>query len=398
MGDQKFVIALVALLAIYIVYELNKPQPEDWSITFYHQSTQPFGAQAVEELMTPLFNDGIEHVFKSAYELSVEDSLNANTLIIANNIELDKEDTDILLNQVAIGKTIFISAFSYGGAIADTFGLKTEFEEFLGIMPPNKIEEALGGESTKKISFNHDGKAFEIDYPELGATHSFDWVNSDSLEILAVNDEERPVLIRYQNNGQLILSTIPLAFTNYFTLLEETTQFTEAQLLLIPQNQPLVRNQYYQLGRMETGTPLRVLLSNTSLRWATYVLLMGILLFFVFQSKRQQRIIPIITPLANLTLEFVQILGRLYYKQSNHNNLSHKRVLYWKDFVRTHYNLNTQDLNQDFINELSRKSGKNETMVSALVSLVNIIEDRKAISDSVLLKFEKNLNEFYGIE
>ncbi len=398
MGDRKFVIALVVLLGIYIAYELNKPQPEDWSITYYHQSTEPFGAQALEALMAPLFDDEIEHVYKSVYEIYVEDSLDANSLIIANAIGFGKEDTDLLLEQVASGKTVFLSALAFGGVLADTFDLQTSFEDPIGIKTPEQVESDLAGETKVQITFNEGAKSFLVDYPNLGATSSFEPKASDSLEVLATNDENRPVLVRYQNNGQLIMGTLPLAFTNYFTLLEETTSFTEAQLLLIPQDEPLVRNQYYQLGRLESDTPLRVLLSNQSLRWATYILLVAILIFFVFQSKRQQRIIPIITPLANLTLEFVQTLGRLYYKQSNHNNLSHKRVLYWKEFVRTHYNLNTQYLNEDFINELSRKSGKNEATVASLVGLVNTIENQNEISDSILLKFEKNLNEFYGIE
>ena len=311
MGDFKYVIALVLLLVVYMLFELSKPRPKDWSVTFSDQSTEPFGARALEELMTPLFDERINHVYKSVYELYEEDGINANSLIIANAIGLVKEDTDLILEQVSSGRTFFLSALGYGGVIADTFGLKAEFQEFLGLLPAQEIERALGGEAVRTITYDIDGKAGKIEYPVLGATNSFEPFVSDSVEILAINDENKPVLVRYQNNGQLIMSTIPLAFTNYFALLEETTPFTEAQLLMIPQAEPLMRNQYYHLGRLESGTPLRVLLSNRSLRFASFVLLIAIIVFFLFQSKRQQRIIPVIMPLANLTLEFVRTLGRL---------------------------------------------------------------------------------------
>lgn len=398
MGDRKFIIALVVLLVIYVVYEMNKPQPEDWTVTFAHTSTEPFGAKALDELMSPLFEEGISHQFKSFYELIEEDSITENTLVVANVIALGKEDTDLLLEQVASGQTIFLSAFGFGGALADTFRLKAEFKEFLGIMPAEEIEKALSGEAVRRITYNIDGKEGIVQFPVIGTTNAFEPVNVDSLEVLAVNEEDRPVLLRYKNHGQLIFSTIPLSFTNYFTLLDETTAFTEAQLLLIPQDKPLIRNQYYHLGRLESSSPLRVLLGNSSLRWATFLLLFTIVLFFIFQSKREQRIIPVIRPLSNLTLEFVRTLGRLYYRQRNHGNLCQKRVLYWKEFIRSHYNLSTQQLNEDFIDELSHKSGRDERLIEELVTQVKYMESGQQFADEQLLLFEQKLNEFYGIK
>ena len=398
LGDKKFIFALLGLLIIYVWYELKKPQPEDWTITYHHESTEPFGAKAFQELMDPMFDDTIEHEFKTLFELIKEDSVDQNMFILANGIGLSKEETELLLEQVASGRTIFLSAFGYGGKLADTFDLKSEFQDVLGIMPAEEIEKALGGESKRTITLEWGMEKKEFTYPALGATNFFEEIDEDQLEVLATNDEGFPVLIKYENRGQLIMSTMPLSFTNYFSLLEETSAFTEAQLKLIPQDEPILRNQYYHLGRLESSSPLRVLLANASLRWATFILLIGILLFFVFQSKRQQRIIPIVTPLANLTLEFVRTLGRLYYRQSDHANLSKKRVLYWKEFVRTHYNLNTEHLNDDLKDELERKSGKEKTTIDTLVNFVKAIENEQAISDESLLLFEKKLNEFYGIE
>jgi hypothetical protein len=397
MKDFKFVIALVILLIIYVAYELNKPQPEDWSPTFSHESSEPFGAEALNELMSPLFQEEIRDEYKTIYELN-EEGVDGNTLIVANGIGLAKEDADLLFSAVERGKTVFLSALGFAGPIVDTFGLKAEFQEFLGVMPPEEIQQSLGGEATYKITFDINRTQRVVDYPILGATNSFESFESDSLEVLAKNEEGRPVLVRYRNNGQLLLSTMPLAFTNYFTLLPQTTAFTEWKIQLIPEDELLIRNQYYQLGRLESSTPLRVLLGNRALRWATYLLLVILVVFFLFQSKRQQRIIPIITPLSNLTLEFVQTLGRLYYRQSDHANLGKKRVLYWKEFVRSHYNLNTQILNDTFIEELEKKSDKDHDMLIMLVKYINAIEEGRPVTDADLIKFEEKLNEFYGIE
>jgi len=397
MKNLKFVIALILLLIIYVAFELNKPQPEDWRPTFSHESSEPFGAEALNELMEPLFKKEIRDEYETIYELN-EEGVDGNTLIIANAIGLAKKDADLLFSAVESGKTVFLSAFGYGGSIVDTFGLKAEFQEFLGVMPPEEIQQSLGGEATYEITFDMDGEQRVVDYPVLGAANSFEPFESDSLEVLAKNEEGRPVLVRYRNNGQLLLSTMPLAFTNYFTLLPQTTAFTEWKIQLIPEDELLIRNQYYQLGRLESSTPLRVLLGNRALRWTTFLLLVIMVVFFLFQSKRQQRIIPIITPLSNLTLEFVQTLGRLYYRQSDHANLGKKRIVYWKEFVRSHYNLNTQILNDVFIDELAKKSGKDQDMLTLLIKYINAIEEGRSVTDADLLKFEEKLNEFYGIE
>ena len=134
MGDKKFVIILLLLLAVYVAYELNKPQPEDWTVTYHYDSTEPFGGKAVEELMAQLFDSAISHQYKSFYELFEEDSLYKNNLVVANGIGLGKDDTEMILEQVSAGRTIFISAFGFGGALADTLGIKAEFQEFLGFV------------------------------------------------------------------------------------------------------------------------------------------------------------------------------------------------------------------------------------------------------------------------
>lgn len=389
---------LIILLIVYVLFELSKPQEEDWSVTFHHESTAPFGSKALDELMKPVFNMEISYAYKSMLELLQEDSIHANQMIIANSIELNQEDTELILKEVKNGHTFFMSAFGFAGSLADTFGIQVDFQEVLGLMPAAEIEKALSGQAKRQITFNIDDHIGSIEYPAIGATNSFDSELPDSLEVLARNDEGRPVLIHYQNGGQLVLSTIPLAFTNYFTLLDETASFTEEQVLLIPRDEPLIRNHYYQLGRLESTTPLRVLLSNQALRWATFILLFGVLIYFIFQSKRTQRMIPVMTPLSNLTLEFVHTLGRLYYRQSNHVKLSAKRVLYWKEYIRTHYNLNTQELDQSFINELVNKSGKDENLIESLVRVAKQIEKGQGMANEQLLHFEKDLNEFYGIE
>jgi hypothetical protein len=114
--------------------------------------------------------------------------------------------------------------------------------------------------------------------------------------------------------------------------------------------------------------------------------------------KRRQRIIPIIAPLKNTTLEFVNTLGSLHFRQSNHVNLAKKRVLYWLDFVRSHYNISASQIDKEFIMELANKSGKEKAMIELLVHTVIKVQDGGNLEETELLAFEKLLNKFYGLE
>jgi len=56
-------------------------------------------------------------------------------------------------------------------------------------------------------------------------------------------------------------------------------------------------------------TPLKYILSQESLKWAYYILIVSIIVYIIFQGKRKQRVIPLIPPLKNTTLEFVRIIA-----------------------------------------------------------------------------------------
>ena len=64
------------------------------------------------------------------------------------------------------------------------------------------------------------------------------------------------------------------------------------------------------------------------------------------QGKRKQRIIPVITPLKNTSLEFVETIGRLYYQKGTRSGIAHKKIIFFLDFIRTRYNIATNVFNQ----------------------------------------------------
>ncbi|MEO6456415.1 MAG: hypothetical protein ABIN97_20230, partial [Ginsengibacter sp.] len=115
----------------------------------------------------------------------------------------------------------------------------------------------------------------------------------------------------------------------------------------------------------------------------------------LFQIKRRQRIIPVIAPLKNSSLEFVKTVSNVYYNQKDNNSIAQKKLSYFLDFVRHRFYLPTREMDQNFIEQLSRKSSVPISEITDLVTLLNHIETEDKISDELLLMIDKHIDNFY---
>jgi hypothetical protein len=157
---------------------------------------------------------------------------------------------------------------------------------------------------------------------------------------------------------------------------------------------PVQWTEYYQMGRMETATPLRFILTNESLKWAYYLTIFSLLIFMIFEAKRKQRIIPIMKPLANTTMEFVTTIGNLYYQNGNHKDLAEKKILFLLDKIRTQYLMNTAHLDEHFIRTLTLKSGRPEGDVRSLFRTINYIQQSTIIAPEDLIDLNSKIENF----
>lgn len=400
-GDKKYLIALVVILGLYIFYELQKPKELDWTPTYHFKDKIPFGTYVTHDLMKDMF-DGREanHSFNTIYFNETNDVERTNQLMIGNQILLSELDFDALMSFVDEGYTVMMAASALSSRLSDSLGFETGGNEAYGSLGIEQLQEGLVGTLSTYINFDIEGRKSETyTFPLAAAPAYFKEYNEENWEALAANEDDGAVVLRLKNKkGQLILSSLPMAFTNYFVLDEKTSGFAETMLSFFPEDEAITHNEFYHIGRVEPTSKVRFFLRHEPLKWALFLLIAVVLIFMLFESKRRQRIIPVVKPLQNTTLEFVNVLGRLYYRQSDHAKLASKRIAYWKEYVRSHYNLSTAKLDQHFIDELVRKSGRKESLIKNLVSVAQQIEEEREMSSGELLLLEKQLNEFYDIK
>jgi hypothetical protein len=389
MKDWKYMLYLASAFGLFLALKLLSPRQHDWTTTFAQEDQNPYGAYAFNAVLPALFPKGIHHNYKTVYELKDSLPKSANVLIVASKFRGQKEDTDVLLEHVNAGGSVLISTSYFNGHFGDTLKLITSDFLFSG----------------HDDAFNQDSSHLKFAAPAMDTTRHYRFRKNDihnyftefdttRTTVIARNEFNQPVTLRVTwGKGSFILNTTPMAFTNINLLDQENHRFVSNTLSYLPPA-PLWWTEYYHLGRREIATPLRFILTTEPLRWAYYITVVALLVFMLFEMKRKQRIIPIIKPLANTTLDFVHTIGNLYYQRAEHKNIAEKRIHYFADQLRTRYWLTHIVFDEAFVHTLTQKSGKPEEDVRALVNIIVYIQTNKTILADILIEFNERLEKF----
>jgi hypothetical protein len=208
--------------------------------------------------------------------------------------------------------------------------------------------------------------------------------------------KEQPNFIRYAvGKGHIILHSAPLVLSNYFLLQNDNRKYLEGLWMAMNGNYATIYwNDYFK--RSIEKTDWDVLLRYPAIRWAFFLALFALLMYVIFQAKRRQKIIPIITPLENSSVSFVETIGRLYYNKKDHTNLGEKMIQHFLEWVRSHYFINTNHLDSQFRQQLAFKSGLQDDVVTSMMELIREIHiERKPISETDLYHLHYTIQQFY---
>jgi hypothetical protein len=398
--DWKYIVYLVILVSLLLIVVLGKDKQYDWQVTYAHDDKNPFGANALDKLLPSIFEKAkVEHRYKTFYELRDSISTNENVMIIAGSFTPDKEDAIAMMNHVEKGGVIFVSANYIRGTLADTLGLQTHDYFFDG-------PQSFQGNRTDTASLQITNSKLDTSlYFHLRREniHNYlgpaDTVFTKSLllpgKTIAKNDFGQAVAIRINwGKGYFIFSSTPMVFTNIYLLNQQNHVMASSLLSYLPKTKTYW-TEYYHLGRMEAATPLRFILTHEPLSWAYYISVLSLLVFLVFESKRRQRIIPVVKPLTNTSLDFIGTISKLFFEKSDHKSIATKKILYFLEQVRSKFYLTQPIQAPAFAETLAHKTGANEKATSELISQIHLINQQEKISKEDLLRLNKSIQLFW---
>jgi len=419
---------LVFFFAMIIIIQMTKPEKINWNPTYEKNGTNPFDLKVFYEELPGFFNEeNVRQVKNTPYEYLEAHPVTKKTkvtsprsyLFVDHSIKIDKTSIDHLLHFVAKGNAVFMSAQNFPKKLEDVLKFDiSNHPDYVGLKPTLYFKNPQFKNDTLHINqpFNNN----YIKEINKKTTSVLGYQRLDSFQ------EVNFVKIKH-GKGNFYLHSQPLAFTNYFMLKDTSYRYAEIVLSHLPKPISIIRNDgtktivfqqcercsrshetnkacgniivdaYIPPAKRELGrSPLRFIWSQPPLKWAFIMALISLLVFVIFNAKRRQRIVPIIKPLENTTVDFVQTIGNLYLEAQDYQNIIDKKITYFLTQIRNDYLLLTDKLNDKFVQDLAAKSGKKIEDVEALVRMINHLKATQASSEIELKILNKAIEEFYN--
>lgn len=390
--STKYLLLLGAAVLAFVLVEYYRPKPLDWRPTYANRDAIPYGTRATYELLPGLFgNQPVRTVRLPVYNHLRETALpNRSSYVFVNeSFVADENDLKQLLAYVARGNAAFIAARQFASGLTDTLGLRARF----GV-------ESLG--DSTQLNFANPAFKTQADYA-YRRNWATAYLEPDSLAkppmrratVLGVNNRQQATFVKIPfGKGAFFLHSVPVAFTNFYVLRNPTAEYAFKAFSYLP-DAPVFWDEYQKQGRVGEESLFRFLLSHPSLTWAYYLLLATLALFVFSHARRRQRVIPVVEPPRNTSLEFVETVGQLYFQQGNHRDLAEKKIAHWLAFVRQQFNLPTQEFNDEARRHLAAKSGASRAEVDALLAQVEAVRASAVLNEAQLLNLNRRIEAFY---
>lgn len=388
-GLRKYMIIATLVLVGYMAMQYFKPKPTDWRPTYLKEDKIPYGTYILNQRIHDLFpNAKVAVKRKAIYNTLKEDTISeqSNYLIIASAVTIDKLDYQQMVKYMQKGNQIFIAANEIKGVLLDT--LKTSLANDIYFRSGKKYAVNFVSPTLKRdVDYYFDRGLSEQYFSKLDTTRT---------TVLGKKQGETANFIRYSfGKGALYILPNPQLFTNYSLLKEDGSEYASKALSYLPKTGHLIWDEYFTRPDLNSQSPLRVLFQYDQLRWAYYIALFSLLAFVLFEIKRRQRIIPIISRPKNTSVEFVETVGRVYYQQRNNRDIAEKKVSYWLEYIRNKYRLRTLTLDEEFKEALISKTGANAETIESLLAEIKQLKAGQMVSDHDLIRLNKLIELFY---
>lgn len=208
--------------------------------------------------------------------------------------------------------------------------------------------------------------------------------------------------------GTFFFHTNPIVFTNYHISDARRRLYAQRVLSHLPETsiywdvanrtsiaRVMQQNDNRNSHGFNKNSPLKYILAQPPLAWAWYILVgMGIL-YAIFYSKRRQRVVPVLLPIKNTSVEFIKTIGRLNHQQGNHGEVARQ---IWRDFsihIKEKFNMNTNTINENWIETLAAKSGAPKALIEKLTNFNAYLSKVGGITEQELIDFHADMHVFY---
>lgn len=430
-SSRNFLFAMLVLFVLFCLLQVNLPKKFVWSPTFSHVDKQPLGCFVFDSVLTQSLPNGYHVTKKTFFQLDQEHAKEKiSVLMVVNQQDLKQLDVKYLCNIARRGGKVMVVASSSfdDGRNADTvvvnelertFKVKIEdgmFFSLRGILSGLKAHDndmydtiywnnretmyaaqsyrmfynMVGGTlfvdsvpKVKRLAYTLSTAGYDYKYDSLyvGDFTRFDTIvdkkeRIERIDTFAIKKIPAAVSVPY-GKGEVIFVSSPLLFTNY-GMLEGNTFVYIFRLMSYLADLPVYRTEAYvktDAMLVAEQSPFREFIKRPPLRWALYLALLGVVLFMIFTARRRQRVIPIMSKPANRSLEFIQLIGTLYYQRKDHVDLVRKKFKLFAEELRKTAGVDISDVNTDDSEYLllAEKTGMNSDRLKKVIRQIRLV-------------------------
>ena len=430
-SSRNFLFAMLVLFVLFCLLQVNLPKKFVWSPTFSHVDKQPLGWFVFDSVLTQSLPNGYHVTKKTFFQLDQEHAKEKiSVLMVVDQQDLKQLDVKYLCNIARRGGKVMVVASSSfdDGRNADTVvvdelertfkvriedgmyfslrgilsGLRAHDNDMYDTIYWNNRETMYAAQSYRMFYNMVGGTLFVDSVPKVKrlaytlSTAGYDYKH-DSLYVgdftrfdTIVDKKERieridtfaikkvPVAVSVPyGKGEVIFVSSPLLFTNY-GMLEGNTSVYIFRLMSYLADLPVYRTEAYvktDAMLVAEQSPFREFIKRPPLRWALYLALLGVVLFMIFTARRRQRVIPIMSKPANRSLEFIQLIGTLYYQRKDHVDLVRKKFKLFAEELRKTAGVDISDVNTDDREYLllAEKTGMNSDRLKKVIRQIRLV-------------------------
>lgn len=430
-SSRNFLFAMLVLFVLFCLLQVNLPKKFVWSPTFSHVDKQPFGCFVFDSVLTQSLPNGYHVTKKTFFQLDQEHAKEKiSVLMVVDQQNLKQLDVKYLCNIARRGGKVMVVASSSfdDGRNADTVvvdelertfkvriedgmyfslrgilsGLKAHDndmydtiywnnrETMYAAQPYRMFYNMVGGtlfvDSVPKVkrlayTLSTAGYDYKLDSLYVGDFTGFDTIVDEKerierIDTFAIKKVPVAVSVPY-GKGEVIFVSSPLLYTNY-GMLEGNTSVYIFRLMSYLADLPVYRTEAYvktDAMLVAEQSPFREFIKRPPLRWALYLALLGVVLFMIFTARRRQRVIPIMSKPANRSLEFIQLIGTLYYQRKDHVDLVRKKFKLFAEELRKTAGVDISDVNTDDREYLllAEKTGMNSDRLKKVIRQIRLV-------------------------
>ncbi|MBX3253787.1 MAG: hypothetical protein KF862_06565 [Chitinophagaceae bacterium] len=399
-----YIAGLVLLLLLLALVLGGKKDQFDHRVTLNRKDKIPYGTYVAYNNLKYVFPGAALKINKKEpgfWEDDVVqyDTANQAMLIIAKEFNANNQELSELFHFVSKGNDVLISAYDFSVDARLFFHMSLSYadagyqvSDFIPSLDTLELSLPSSPFTREPVQFKYPGRKFYSFFDDFDTSMSY---------VMSRTADSAVVCLKMRaGSGSFFIHTAPLAFSNYFLLHKQNIGYYNNFLsALSPGATSVIWDEYFvhkpAYDRPKDPSPLRVLLEQPSFRAALLTALAGLILLMLLGLKRRQRMIPVVKPPANDSLDFVKTIGRLYFQKKDNRNLALKMAAYFTEHVHSHYHLATDNMSSDFVTRLSQKSGCNEKTIQLIIDYIKFAQENTALHDQQLSEFYTSLNKFY---